>query len=352
MATARCGIRTSVSFEIALKQGRLEEARSILDDLEREPDTGDLWLPECYADLASAFDRRGQHDDAIASMNSAIEHGWGGRPDPRSDIAEFHLRAGRRDEAASIWANLRTEDPEDVWLYNAAGLSYSEVGDHELAVVWLGEGIELAMRTQDPEGIVAQLSGVRRASLAALGRDLDELERQADEFVAQWQDPRRQPDSWAEESRTADEWHAEPGAGEEPGGGREVAVAMAWFPAGEYQTAIGRWDSLAEDWAEVPHADYCRRMEGQIKWLRAHRIQIRAVSPIVVDEFVKWCEDLDEDPEEARARYAAERYELGEAIAWPPGRNDPCWCGSGRKYKKCCGPAQAAPMHAGTASPS
>jgi len=24
-------------------------------------------------------------------------------------------------------------------------------------------------------------------------------------------------------------------------------------------------------------------------------------------------------------------------IAWPPGRNDPCWCGSRRKYKKCCG---------------
>lgn len=24
-------------------------------------------------------------------------------------------------------------------------------------------------------------------------------------------------------------------------------------------------------------------------------------------------------------------------IAWPPGRNDECWCGSGRKYKRCCG---------------
>ncbi|TQJ16364.1 SEC-C motif-containing protein [Kribbella jejuensis] len=22
---------------------------------------------------------------------------------------------------------------------------------------------------------------------------------------------------------------------------------------------------------------------------------------------------------------------------WPPGRNEPCWCGSARKYKKCCG---------------
>ncbi|WP_328794183.1 SEC-C metal-binding domain-containing protein [Herbidospora solisilvae] len=24
-------------------------------------------------------------------------------------------------------------------------------------------------------------------------------------------------------------------------------------------------------------------------------------------------------------------------VAWPPGRNDSCWCGSDRKYKKCCG---------------
>jgi uncharacterized protein YchJ len=24
-------------------------------------------------------------------------------------------------------------------------------------------------------------------------------------------------------------------------------------------------------------------------------------------------------------------------VAWPPERNTPCWCGSGTKYKKCCG---------------
>ena len=28
----------------------------------------------------------------------------------------------------------------------------------------------------------------------------------------------------------------------------------------------------------------------------------------------------------------------GPELAWPPGRNDPCWCGSGTKYKKCCLP--------------
>jgi tetratricopeptide (TPR) repeat protein len=27
----------------------------------------------------------------------------------------------------------------------------------------------------------------------------------------------------------------------------------------------------------------------------------------------------------------------GRRVVWPPPRNNPCWCGSGAKYKKCCG---------------
>jgi hypothetical protein len=30
------------------------------------------------------------------------------------------------------------------------------------------------------------------------------------------------------------------------------------------------------------------------------------------------------------------------AVMWPPGRNQSCWCGSGTKYKKCCGANVAA----------
>lgn len=26
-----------------------------------------------------------------------------------------------------------------------------------------------------------------------------------------------------------------------------------------------------------------------------------------------------------------------DSLDWPPERNAPCWCASGRKYKKCCG---------------
>ena len=127
-----------MTFEQALKDGDLDVARAILDELVELPDTGGLWMPECYADLAREYDRQGRHDDAIALLERAIELGWGGGPHPRSDIAEFHLRAGRREEAAAIWAELKASDPDDVWLYNAAGLSYNEVGEHELAVAWLG----------------------------------------------------------------------------------------------------------------------------------------------------------------------------------------------------------------------
>ncbi len=46
-----------------------------------------------------------------------------------------------------------------------------------------------------------------------------------------------------------------------------------------------------------------------------------------------------------RSSYAADRVRIAAAdvVAWPPARNDRCWCGSGRKYKQCCGSVRLAP---------
>jgi hypothetical protein len=136
--------------------------------------------------------RASRRGDRCPGARDLARLGW--PPDPRSDIAEFHLRAGRAEQAAAIWAELKAGDADDVWLYNAAGLSYNEVGNHALAVAWLGEGLELAMRTEDPEGIAAQLSGVRRRGLEALGRELDELEQRVDEFLPHWRARERRRD--------------------------------------------------------------------------------------------------------------------------------------------------------------
>jgi tetratricopeptide (TPR) repeat protein len=346
-SAAACGIPRAMTFEQALKDGDLDVARAILDELAELPETGGLYMPECYADLAREYDRAGCHDDAIALHERAIECGWSTIPDARSDIAEFHLRAGRQDEAAAIWAELKASNHDDVWLYNAAGLSYNEVGEYELAIAWLGEGIKLAMRTDDPEGIVDQLSHFRRNSLTALGREPDELEQQVDPFLED-----RRPEEHASRRRLAPATEfansvpvVRDAPREDDSDRKDVAVSIAWFPSGEYEEAIRRWASLAEDWADVAHSVYSARLDGNSKWMRSQGVPIRVVAPIIVEDYAAWCAEHDEDPEEARAAYAAHRMSDGAVIPWPPGRNEPCWCGSGRKYKRCCGPAPARPMH-------
>jgi hypothetical protein len=84
-----------MTFEQALAEGDLVTARALLDELALLPETGGLYMPECYADLARSFDHRGDHDDAIAAMEQAIKHGWDGHPDGRSDIADLGPAEGR-----------------------------------------------------------------------------------------------------------------------------------------------------------------------------------------------------------------------------------------------------------------
>jgi uncharacterized protein YecA (UPF0149 family) len=46
--------------------------------------------------------------------------------------------------------------------------------------------------------------------------------------------------------------------------------------------------------------------------------------------------DRAADPTAAKREYLDARYAEGHYVQWPPPRNQPCWCGSGTKYKKCC----------------
>ena len=67
------------------------------------------------------------------------------------------------------------------------------------------------------------------------------------------------------------------------------------------------------------------------------------IAPVRVAPFTAWCAEGGHQPDsaEARAQYAAHLAQTADPalIAWPPNRNEPCWCGSGHKYKKCCAAA-------------
>jgi hypothetical protein len=61
-----------------------------------------------------------------------------------------------------------------------------------------------------------------------------------------------------------------------------------------------------------------------------------------VVEHLAWCAEQGEDSGQARAglplTWPANR--PTGLITWPPGRDQPCWLGSGRKYKKRCAALQ------------
>ncbi len=290
-------------------------------------------LAELYLDLSTEYSTLGRHDDALAAADAAIDAGVDMQPDPRCLRAEILMRAGRVTEAEPIWAAVRADTPDDVWLYNTAGLEYADQGQHATALDWLTDGLQLALRTRDPERLVDQLADLRQTNLDKLGRAADALQEQAMAFLVeqeQARSTRARPDEETAPEST----------------GPVGAVALAWLPAGDYEQAVQLWPKLAESDrvrgpdGPVPHRQYCRMLQQILIEYAEEGIPALTIAPVRVAPFTAWCDERDQQPDsaEARAEYAAQLAARADPdlIAWPPGRNQLCWCGSGRKYKKCC----------------
>ncbi len=299
---------------------------------------GYLDVLELHSELAETYDRLGRVEDALWHADVLAEQGYACEPDPRCRRAEILTRHGRLEEAAAIWDAVARETPEDVWVYNNAGLEYGAVGEHEAALSWLTQALELAVRTGDPERLLGQLRGLRAASLDALGRDEDDL---------QTAEPVRQRGPGGESLRRVEQVRQIASERRAPTG--MMPLTVVWLPADEYTDLPTRWPDLAdsdlvrdeEHGGSVAHAVYCRRMERRLRELRETGAARLAIAPLRTSEINQWAADNEpdeEDPAQLRARYAADvGRDPSRSIAWPPARNEPCWCGSGRKYKKCCG---------------
>jgi tetratricopeptide (TPR) repeat protein len=285
-----------------------------------------LDLADLYLELATEYEALERWEDALAAADAAIDAGIDMQPDPRCLRAEILMRAGRIAEAEPIWTAVRADTPDDVWLYNNAGLEYAHAGQHDVALDWLTEGLQLALRTGDLEQLVDQLADLRQQSLDSLRRPADALQERAAAFLRETQP-------------TSSPWE------DEPAGDTLGPVAFAWLPAGDYEQAVGLWPELAESDlvagpdGPLPHPQYCRTMQQQLVKYAEAGMPGLAVAPVRVAPFTAWCAENGQRPgSEARAEYAAHLAAIADpgVIPWPPHRNQPCWCGSGRKYKKCC----------------
>lgn len=116
--------------------------------------------------------------------------------------------------------------------------------------------------------------------------------------------------------------------------GKITAWALSWFPKDEWSKAVALWPELLEHMPE-DHVAYSHWVELNLRVASGREFSNPDVAPLAVDALVEQFGDEAGEPS-SRAAMGAALASNGEAINWPPGRNEPCWCGSGSKYKHCC----------------
>jgi uncharacterized protein YecA (UPF0149 family) len=110
-------------------------------------------------------------------------------------------------------------------------------------------------------------------------------------------------------------------------------------PAEEWDAFVQRWPDLLEPSFGNDHGEHRRERERVLRAYREQGQRSLSVARMSAEDLLEHARmhGLDPGSSQARAQYAAELGRLRRTRAWPPGRNEACWCGSGTKYKKCCG---------------
>jgi tetratricopeptide (TPR) repeat protein len=130
-------------------------------------------------DLADSYLALGRVDNAVRTITDATRSGYAEGAEMLCELAEKLMRSGHEPQARPLWQQARADYPGDVWIYVQAGIGYGDIGDHAEALAWLTTGLELALRTGDPESALEQLRPLRASCLSALGRPSDEIQERA-----------------------------------------------------------------------------------------------------------------------------------------------------------------------------
>lgn len=271
------------------------DAERALDELVAHG--ADLPVPigDLFDELAEAAAQEDDYDLAARLERKALDAGCTRPVIAREMLGWYLLKAGALEQGEHVFGDLRAERPDDVGILITLGHARSDTGLQESALCAFDEAVGVAKRV----GLTRVLDRARVERKA----EREEVGLQADEDDRLAPVPR-------------------------PVASGPIAWALAWFPPPERAAAIERWPALAADF-EHP-GGYSRRIEEQLRRLRSALGQRPSVAPIDVEALVEWAATEGHDPDsgEARSEYAAVLASTGDAISWPPGRNDACWCRS------------------------
>jgi SEC-C motif len=287
-----------------VESSTIEEAERSLDRLADEEMAPPQVLGDCYDELANGAADDKDLDAAVRLERKAITCGCSDRWLAREMLAWYLLEAGQVDEGEGLFAELQAERPGDANLLICLGHARSAAGLQRESLAAFDAAIAVA-KVAGHRKVLDRARIERRAEREHVGLPADEDDRLAP-------DPR-------------------------PLGRGPTAWALAWFPPDQRAAAIERWPTLAGDFADA--VAYSRRLEAHLRSLQQATGERPRLAAIDVEDLVAWsaAQGFDPDSGEARSQFAAELARTGRALAWPPERNELCWCGSGVKYKRCCG---------------
>lgn len=246
--------------------------------------------------VAKMHVRHGRPERAIAIWQQLIREGGKDGDSAQVDYAHFLFEEGLEDEAwdelDSVMSNGR--------IYSAAWINAAEMleerGKLDEALTWYAHAADHVTAEEVTRSYrIEDLVTGRRRVRYALGMPLDAIDLlgepsddEADERYVELLDLLRRP--IVTESRI-----------------------HVW--------ARAELDGVREGWQQRISAEsvdaYYQRIE---QLLRAQEQRILVV-PWTMRDYQQGLED----------------FSIPDDVIWPPPRNKPCWCGSGTKYKKCCG---------------
>jgi SEC-C motif len=198
----------------------------------------------------------------------------------------------------------------------------------ELALVWFDLAVSLltaderaAMRSAGALGMYARMIAAgRRRVRRARGLPNDE----PDDAVPQPRIP------------GLDGFVSTDGLLELPGRIPARQVRSLFWQVREFDEAVRRWPAIFSG-NGPDHSAYHARLESRWRQLAERGVARITLVPASADGLARFAERTGADPGDEHTRQAYMNEIATTGIEWPPARNAACWCGSGRKYKKCCG---------------
>ncbi len=316
---------------------------------------------ELLLEAASEWGRAGEHDRAIAVYGRLLAEGC----DSPQLVEAYRIgelwEAGRVGEAKAAAARLRAAHPKDFGAWYFVGEMFETGEELRTAAEWYTAGIthalgpatplttetiEAAPDAHDLEMLIIGRHRVRRL----LEQPHDETDDLADEVhedragallgalpLDELHDPERlraQADGDPEVLRETLERLSTSFPAQRV---QQASHALYWSER-EFAELLRRWPTVGGGLG-TSHTEHAHDVERTLRGLSESGEPRVAVVHGTATDYAAFAE-ADGRPPEADATvdaYAAHLAATGNTQQWPPARNGPCWCGSDRKYKKCCG---------------